>query len=217
MTTPTASGWTEMRRFGHDLREFLARNQLVLDHAFENTTVEVSTPGQDSPSTTWHLDGIVRGAYRVMQIGGPDPTRRMALVADLALSVDDGDSARAHAMVTSGAAGLRLDVDRPQIFLDALPPWPDTAGVLRALVDADLRVEVHGPRGRLAVLDPASRTRVVGILTGEPALRLTSAAVLACLRRAGRRVGVATVVSAAAVGVAVVGVAVAAACIRRSR
>ena len=212
MTKPTTSGRTEIREFGHDLREFLSGNQLVLDHAFENMTVEVSTPGQDSPPATWQLDGIVRGAYRVKQIGGPDPTRRMALVADLALSVDDGDRGRAHGMVTSGAAGLRLDVDRPQVFLDALPPWPDTAGVLRAMVDADLRVEVHGPRGRLAVLDPAWHGRIAGILTGEPALRLTSAAVLACLRRPGRWIEMAAVVSAA-----VVGVAVAAAFSRRSR
>ncbi|OZM80815.1 hypothetical protein CFP66_18955 [Pseudonocardia sp. MH-G8] len=199
-----------MRQFGHDLREFLARNELVLDHAFENTTVAVASPGPGSPTATWRLDGIVRGAYRVKRIGGPDPPRHMALVADLALSVDAGDGARAK--VTSGAAGLRLDVDRPQVFLDALPPWPDTAEVLRAMADADLRVEAHGPRGRLAVLDPTSRSSIMGILTGEPALRLTPAAVLACMRRPGRRMGVAAAVSAAAVAVAV-----AVACIRRSR
>ena len=73
MTTREISGRIDVVGFGHEIQEFLADTRATIDYAFADGTVDASP-------AVWHVDGIVRGVHRVMPIGGPDPTRRLALL-----------------------------------------------------------------------------------------------------------------------------------------
>lgn len=140
-----------------------------------------------------------------MRPAGP-PT--VHVEADLAVRVDDGAGGAAVGRLTADGPVLRLVVDRPEVLAGSRPrvgrrgapdPWHalgvDGLGV---------SLEVHGPRGRVAVLDPARHSRVSALLTGDPHLHPDGRGVLVRARRAVRpRVLVTGAVTAGLVAVAV--------------
>jgi len=62
---------------------------------------------------------------------------------------------------------LRLEFDRPEILTETTGRSTVSA-VVAQLVSAHLRPELHGPRGRIAVVDPAHTSRIAALLTGSP-------------------------------------------------
>jgi hypothetical protein len=119
---------------------------------------------------------------------GPVPT--VHVEADLAVTVEDGAGGEAVGRLTADGSVLRLDVDRPEVLTASRPrvgrrgapdPW-HALGVDRLGVS----LEVHGPQGRVAVLDPARHSRLSGLLTGDPHLHPDGRGVLVRVRRAAR-------------------------------
>ena len=115
-------------------------------------------------------------------------TDRLHIEGELALEVEDVDGRHASGTLRGDdAGGVRLDVDRPEVLLGALPDRVSTSGALAIARELGVRVEVHGPRGRLAVLDPDGSSRLAALVTGEPGLRVSPAAAAAWVRGPGRR------------------------------
>lgn len=116
-------------------------------------------------------------------------TDRLHVEGELALVVSDADGRRTSGTLRGDDdGGVRLDVDRPEVLLGALPARSSTSDALAVVRELGIRVEVHGPRGRLAVLDPDGSSRLGALLTGEPGLRVSPRAATAWLRGPGRRV-----------------------------
>lgn len=100
--------------------------------------------------------------------------------ADLAISVDAGGRGQATAQITGSGQELQVHTDRPEILAAATGRRAGSS-VAAALAAAGVRVELHGPRGRLAVLDPDRVTRA-GALLGSRHLHLRPAAWTAVAR-----------------------------------
>ena len=87
--------------------------------------------------------------------------------ADLAIEVDTAAGQHTTGRLTGHGHRLRLEFDRPEILTETTGRSMVTA-VAAQLVSAHLRAELHGPRGRIAVVDPAHTSRVAALLTGSP-------------------------------------------------
>jgi len=96
-----------------------------------------------------------------------DWTRYLALDADLAIEVDTAAGEHTTGRLTGHRHRLRLEFDRPEILIGTTGRSMVTA-VVAQLVSAHLRTELHGPRGRIAVVDPAHTSRIAALLTGSP-------------------------------------------------
>jgi hypothetical protein len=96
-----------------------------------------------------------------------DWTRYLALDADLAIEVDTAAGEHTTGRLTGHGHRLRLEFDRPEILTETTGRSMVTAAAAQ-LVSAHLRAELHGPRGRIAVVDPAHTSRVAALLTGSP-------------------------------------------------
>ena len=96
-----------------------------------------------------------------------DWTRYLALDADLAIEVDTAAGEHTTGRLTGHRHRLRLEFDRPEILVGTAGRSTVSA-VVAQLVSAHLRTELHGPRGRIAVVDPAHTSRVAALLTGSP-------------------------------------------------
>ena len=97
----------------------------------------------------------------------PDWRRYLAVDADLDIEVATATGEHTTGRLTSNGHRLRLDVDRPEI-LTGTTRRLTVAAVAAQLVEVHLRAELHGPHGRIAVLDPARTSRVSALLTGSP-------------------------------------------------
>jgi hypothetical protein len=96
-----------------------------------------------------------------------DWTRYVALDADLAIEVDTAAGEHTTGRLTGHGDRLRLQFDRPEILTETTGRSMVTA-VAAQLVSAHLHAELHGPRGRIAVVDPDHTSRVAALLTGSP-------------------------------------------------
>ena len=81
--------------------------------------------------------------------------------------MDTAAGEHATGRLTGHGHRLRLEFDRPEILTETTDRSMVTA-VAAQLVSAHLRAELHGPRGRIAVVDPAHTSRVAALLTGSP-------------------------------------------------
>ncbi|HEY0811682.1 MAG TPA: hypothetical protein VGE11_00255 [Pseudonocardia sp.] len=120
--------------------------------------------------------------------------------ADLTVEVDGGADGHAWGRLTGDGRRLRLVVDRPEVLTGSTG-----RGMVRAvaarLAALDLHVEVHGPRGRIATLDPARNSRLSALVVGSPHIAFAPAAWPLALRTGTpglSRRGVAVVLSAVA-------------------
>lgn len=94
--------------------------------------------------------------------------------ADLAISVDDGAGATATGRLTGHGQQLHLRMDRPEVLIGAA--GRRTGAALAGQVAATgIRAELHGPRGRVAVLDPGRTSRVGAVVLGNRHLRVDPA------------------------------------------
>lgn len=80
--------------------------------------------------------------------------------ADLTFTVDD-DGRTGAGRVTADGHTVRVELDRPGATLAAVPGSPVAAvRALRAVAGRlGVRIEVHGPRARLGVVEPARTGR----------------------------------------------------------
>ena len=101
----------------------------------------------------------------------PEWARYLDVDADLAIEVETAAGKRATGRLTGHGHRLRLELDRPEL-LTGTTDRSAIAAVAAQLARADLRAEFHGPRGRIAVVDPAHNGRVAALLTGSPHLRI---------------------------------------------
>lgn len=147
----------------------------------------------------------------------PDPpaewTRYLAVDADLDIEVDTAVGEHVTGRLTGNGHRLRLEVDRPEALTETTDRSTLTA-VAAQLVRAQLYAELHGPRGRLAVVDPARTSRVAAVLTGSPHIRIARPGWALAARKTAPTT-IAVTVGAIAVAVAVQ--LAAAAVIRRRR
>ena len=97
----------------------------------------------------------------------PEWTRYLAVDADLDIEVDTAAGEHVTGRLTGHGHRLRLEFDRPELLAETTDRSTLTA-VAAQLVRAQLRAELHGPRGRIAVVDPAHTSRVAALLTGSP-------------------------------------------------
>jgi len=103
----------------------------------------------------------------------PDAGRLVAEV-DLRVEVTDHAGRRTAGRLVGTADRLRLDVTDPAVVVAASGRGA-TEGVAARLAAAGVRAELHGPRGRVAVIDPARTSRVGALLTGSPHIVLDRA------------------------------------------
>ena len=108
----------------------------------------------------------------LVQDQSPEWTRYLAVDADLDIEVDTAAGEHATGRLTGHGHRLRLEFDRPELLAETTDRSTLTA-VAAQLVRAQLRAELHGPRGRIAVVDPAPTSRVAALLTGSPHIRST--------------------------------------------
>jgi hypothetical protein len=98
------------------------------------------------------------------------------LVAEVDLRVEVTDHAGRHTAgrLVGTARRLRLDVTDPAVVVSASGRGA-THGVAARLAAAGVRAELHGPHGRVAVIDPERTSRVATLLTGSPHVLLDRA------------------------------------------
>ncbi len=101
----------------------------------------------------------------------PDWTRYLEVDADLAVEMETDTGERTTGRLTGQGHRLRLELDRPEL-LAGTADRSVVAAVAAQLARAHLRAELHGPRGRIALVDPAHRSRVAALLTGSPHIRI---------------------------------------------
>jgi hypothetical protein len=91
------------------------------------------------------------------------------LVAEVDVRVEVTDHAGRHTAGRLVGTGhrLRLEVADPAVVVAASGRGA-THGVAARLAGAVVRAELHGPRGRVAVIDPERTSRVGALLTGSP-------------------------------------------------
>jgi hypothetical protein len=136
-------------------------------------------------------------------------TQYLDVDADLAIEVETGAGEHTTGRLTGHGHRLRLELDRPEL-LAGTTDRSAIAAVAGQLARAHLRAELHGPRGRIAVVDPAHKSRVAALLTGSPHITIDRSG----WALAARTVGPTTL---AAVAGGVVALLACAAVIRRAR
>ncbi len=147
----------------------------------------------------------------LVQDQSPEWTRYLAVDADLDIEVDTAAGEHATGRLTGHGHRLRLEFDRPELLAETTDRSTLTA-VAAQLVRAQLRAELHGPRGRIAVVDPAPTSRVAALLTGSPHISIDRSG----WALAARKMAPATVaVAVGVVAVAVTALLAAAAVVRR--
>lgn len=97
----------------------------------------------------------------------PEWTRYLDVDADLVIEVETGTGERATGRLTGHGDRLRLELDHPEL-LTGTTDRSAIAALGAQLARAHLRAEFHGPRGRIAFVDPAQKSRVAAVLTGSP-------------------------------------------------
>ncbi|GAA4743402.1 hypothetical protein [Actinomycetospora chibensis] len=127
---------------------------------------------------------------------------------DLAMEVTDTSGRHTSGRLVGTGHRLHLEVTDPAVVVAAAGRGA-TQGVSARLAAAGVRAELHGPRGRVAMIDPERSSRVGRLLTGSPHVTLDRAGwalpVRAALPPGAARVGRV----AAAVVVVVVGLGLA--------
>jgi hypothetical protein len=98
------------------------------------------------------------------------------LVAEVDIRVEVTDHAGRHTAGRLVGTGhrLRLEVTDPAVVVAATGRGA-TEGVAARLAAAGVRAELHGPRGRVAMIDPERTSRVGELLTGSPHIVLDRA------------------------------------------
>ncbi|MDF2977579.1 MAG: hypothetical protein K0S40_2307 [Actinomycetospora sp.] len=103
----------------------------------------------------------------------PDAGHLVAEV-DLRVEVTDHVGRRTAGRLVGTAQRLRLDVTDPAVVVAASGRGA-THGLAARLAAAGVRAELHGPRGRVAVIDPRRTSRAGALLTGSPHVTLDRA------------------------------------------
>ncbi len=100
---------------------------------------------------------------------GPFEDRPGHLLAevDLTLEVTDTDGRRTSGRLVGTGHRLRLEVDDPAVVVAAAGRGA-THQLGSRLVEAGVRGELHGPRGRVAMVDPGRTSRAGRLLAGSP-------------------------------------------------
>ncbi len=86
---------------------------------------------------------------------------------DLAMEVTDTSGRHTSGRLVGTGHRLRLEVTDPAVVVAAAGRGA-TQGVSARLAAAGVRAELHGPRGRVAMIDPERTSRVGRLLTGSP-------------------------------------------------
>lgn len=125
-------------------------------------------------------------------------TTYLEIEADLGIEVDTA-SGHTCGRLTGEGRHLVLQLDQPEV-LTGTTGRAALAALATRLAQARIGVEVHGPHGRIATLDPDRTSRVAAWVTGSPhivldpaARPLATAAALSLARRefaSGRLIGV---------------------------
>lgn len=91
------------------------------------------------------------------------------LVAEVDVRVEVTDHVGRHTAgrLVGTLPRLRLEVTDPAVVV-AASGRDATHGVAARLAAAGVRAELHGPRGRVAVIDPGRTSRVGAVLAGSP-------------------------------------------------
>jgi hypothetical protein len=139
----------------------------------------------------------------------PEWTRFLAVDADLDIELDTAAGEHATGRLIGHGHRLRLEFDRPEVLAGTADRSTLTA-VAAQLVQAQLRAELHGPRGRIAIVDSAHTSRVAAVLTGSPHISIDQSG----WALAARKMAPATV-AVRVVTVAVTALLAAAAVVRR--
>jgi len=114
--------------------------------------------------------------------------------------VETAAGERTSGRLTSHGHRLRVDLVRPRVVAGTINRSAVTT-VAAQLVRAHLRAELHGPRGRIAVVDPDHNSRAAALLTGSPHITIDRPGWALAARTVAP-----TTIAAAAVSVAAVGV-----------
>ena len=93
---------------------------------------------------------------------------------DVRVEVTDHVGRRTAGRLVGTAQRLRLDVTDPAVVV-AASGRDATHALATRLAAAGVRAELHGPRGRVAVIDPERTSRVGALLTGSPHVTLDRA------------------------------------------
>lgn len=93
--------------------------------------------------------------------------RYLAVDADLDVEVETPAGERSTGRLTANGHRLRLELDRPEL-LAGTTSRSAVSAVAAQLVAAQLHGELHGPRGRIAAVDPDHTGRIAALLTGSP-------------------------------------------------
>jgi hypothetical protein len=108
---------------------------------------------------------------------------RLLVDVDLALEVTDADGRRTSGRLVGTGDSLRMTVSDPAVVVAAAGQGAGHSLADR-LADAGVRVELHGPRGRVATIDPGRTSRLGSLVAGSPHVVLDrSAWVLAARTR----------------------------------
>lgn len=128
------------------------------------------------------------------------------LVAEVDVRVEVTDHAGRHTAGRLVGTGhrLRLEVTDPAVVVAASGRGA-TQGVAARLAAAGVRAELHGPRGRVAVIDPERTSRIGELLTGSPHITLDRAGWALPVRASHLPGGVTVLVGTAATVLAVGG------------
>lgn len=85
---------------------------------------------------------------------------------DLVLEVTDGAGRRTTGRLVGSGDALRMTVSDPAVVVAAAGPGAGGSFADR-LADAGLRAELHGPRGRVATIDPDRTSRLGSLVAGN--------------------------------------------------
>lgn len=103
-----------------------------------------------------------------------DRPGHLVAVADLAVEVTDPVGRHTAGRLVGTGHRLRLEVADPAVVLAATGRGT-THGMGVQLAAAGVRIELHGPRGRVAMIDPERTSRLGALLTGSPYVTLDRA------------------------------------------
>lgn len=95
-----------------------------------------------------------------------DGPRHLVAVADLAVEVTDHSGRHTSGRLVGTGHRLRLEVADPAVVMAATGRGT-THGMGAQLAAAGVRLELHGPRGRVAMIDPERMSRLGRLLTGS--------------------------------------------------
>ena len=149
------------------------------------------------------------GAGALPMSGGrfEDGPGHLVAEVDLAVEVTDATGRGTSGRLVGTAHRLRLEVTDPAVVVAAAGRGA-THGLGDRLAEFGVRVELHGPRGRVAMIDPERTSRLGALFAGSPHVVLDRGHWILPLRAAlplGRP-ALAPVVGAATVAVVLGGV-----------